>query len=301
MSSVFKRLYLGAIHAMHNCLPDDKYLKLLFWAQMRYPLNLIHPRSFNEKIQWLKLYDRKPLYTSLVDKIEVKSYVTSKIGSEHIIKTLAVWDNVDDIDISDLPSKFVLKCNNGAGNNGVVICKDKSTFDLQTARKKLAKGMQRDGWMFLKEWPYKNVTKRFFAEEFVESENEDLRDYKLLVYNGRVENLFVVFERGISKNPYINFYDREWNLLPFERDHPNYNKEVVPPKQLQKMIGLAEQLAKDIPFVRVDFYCNFDKILFGEMTFYPGSGFESFQPREWDYKLGELIKLPTSPNAKIND
>ena len=291
---------------MHKCLSDEKYLKLLFRVQMGYPLNLNNPKSFNEKIQWLKLYDRKPLYTTLVDKIDVKRYVASIIGEEHIIKTLAIWNNINDIDISKLPNKFVLKCNNGAGNNGagnngVVICKDKSTFDLNAAKKRLEKGMRRDGWMFLKEWPYKNVNRRFFAEEYVESENEALRDYKLLVYNGRVQNLFVVFERETNRNPYINFYDREWNLLPFERDHPNYNKSIASPKYLKEMITLAEQLAKDIPFVRVDFYCNFDKVLFGEMTFYPGSGFESFQPIEWDYKLGDLIKLPSHTNSKADD
>lgn len=289
--NVIRRLFVKIVHNMHKYLSDDKYLRLLFRVQMGYPLNLNNPKSFNEKIQWLKLYDRKPLYTALVDKIEVKRYVASIIGEEHIIKTLATWNNINDIDISKLPNKFVLKCNNGAGNNGVVICKDKSTFDLNAAKKKLEKGMRRDGWMFLKEWPYKNVNRRFFAEEYVESENEALRDYKLLVYNGRVQNLFVVFERETNRNPYINFYDREWNLLPFERDHPNYNKSIASPKYLKEMITLAEQLAKDIPFVRVDFYCNFDKVLFGEMTFYPGSGFESFQPIEWDYKLGDLITI----------
>ena len=299
--NVIRRLFVKIVHNMHKYLSDEKYLRLLFRVQMGYPLNLNNPKSFNEKIQWLKLYDRKPLYTALVDKIDVKRYVASIIGEEHIIKTLAIWNSINDIDISKLPNKFVLKCNNGAGNNGVVICKDKSTFDLNAAKKKLEKGMRRDGWMFLKEWPYKNVNRRFFAEEYVESENEALRDYKLLVYNGRVQNLFVVFERETNRNPYINFYDREWNLLPFERDHPNYNKSIASPKYLKEMITLAEQLAKDIPFVRVDFYCNFDKILFGEMTFYPGSGFESFQPIEWDYKLGDLIKLPSHTNSKADD
>lgn len=299
--NIIRRVFVKIVHCMHKCLSDEKYLRLLFRVQMGYPLNLNNPKSFNEKIQWLKLYDRKPLYTALVDKIEVKRYVASIIGEEHIIKTLATWNNINDIDISKLPNKFVLKCNNGAGNNGVVICKDKSTFDLNAAKKRLEKGMRRDGWMFLKEWPYKNVNRRFFAEEYVESENEALRDYKLLVYNGRVQNLFVVFERETNRNPYINFYDREWNFLPFERDHPNYNKSIASPKYLKEMITLAEQLAKDIPFVRVDFYCNFDKILFGEMTFYPGSGFESFQPIEWDYKLGDLIKLPSHTNGKADD
>lgn len=299
--NIIRRVFVKIVHCMHKCLSDEKYLRLLFRVQMGYPLNLNNPKSFNEKIQWLKLYDRKPLYTTLVDKIDVKKYVASIIGEEYIIKTLAIWNNINDIDISKLPNKFVLKCNNGAGNNGVVICKDKSTFDLNAAKEKLEKGMRRDGWMFLKEWPYKNVNRRFFAEEYVESENEALRDYKLLVYNGRVQNLFVVFERETNRNPYINFYDREWNLLPFERDHPNYSKPVTSPKYLNEMITLAEQLAKDIPFVRVDFYCNFDKVLFGEMTFYPGSGFESFQPIEWDYKLGDLIKLPSHTNSKADD
>lgn len=202
--NIIRRVFVKIVHNMHKCLSDEKYLKLLFRIQMGYPLNLNNPKSFNEKIQWLKLYDRKPLYTTLVDKIDVKRYVASIIGEEHIIKTLATWNNINDIDISKLPNKFVLKCNNGAGNNGVVICKDKSTFDLNAAKKRLEKGMRRDGWMFLKEWPYKNVNRRFFAEEYVESENESLRDYKLLVYNGRVQNMFVVFERETNRNLLIN-------------------------------------------------------------------------------------------------
>ena len=293
MNTVIRKMFVRAVHLLHDCLPDEKYLRVLFRTQMGYPLNLRTPKSFNEKIQWLKLYDRKPLYTCLVDKIEVKQYVASIIGKEHVIKTLAIWNKAEDIDISELPNRFVLKCNNGAGNNGVVICKDKSTFDLNAAKKKLSRGMRRDGWMYLKEWPYKNVNRRFFAEEYVDAENDDLRDYKFMVYNGHVENLFVVLERSKSRNPYINFYDRNWNLLPFERDHPQYKKEILPPPLLlNEMIDLAEQLAKSIPFVRVDFYYNFGRILFGEMTFYPGSGLEAFQPLEWDYKLGELIQLP---------
>lgn len=299
MNSIIKKYIVKFVHLLHNSLSDDKYLELLFRVQMGYPLNLKKPQSFNEKLQWLKLYDRKSVYTQLVDKIDVKPYVASIIGQEHIIKTLAVWNDVEDIDISGLPNQFVLKCNNGAGNNGVVICKDKSKFDLNAAKKKLSRGMRRDGWIFLKEWPYKNVKKRFFAEEFVESENESLLDYKFMVYNGRVENLFVVLERNKSKNPYINFYDRDWNLLPFERDHPQYTKNILPPPaQLHTMIDLAEKLSNNIPFIRVDFYCNYGKILFGELTFYPGSGLESFQPIEWDYKLGKLIKLPQDNSKK---
>lgn len=241
MNRTIKKIIVKFVHLLHNSLSDDKYLELLFRVQMGYPLNLKKPQSFNEKLQWLKLYDRKSVYTQLVDKIDVKPYVASIIGQEHIIKTLAVWNDVEDIDISGLPNQFVLKCNNGAGNNGVVICKDKSKFDLNAAKKKLSRGMRRDGWIFLKEWPYKNVKKRFFAEEFVESENESLLDYKFMVYNGRVENLFVVLERNKSKNPYINFYDRDWNLLPFERDHSQYTKNILPPPvQLHTMIDLAE-------------------------------------------------------------
>lgn len=288
-----KKLLADFVRLTHSAYPEPLYLKMLFRLWMGYKLDLENPKSFNEKIQWLKLYDRQPRYTEMVDKILAKPYVASIIGNEYIIPTLKVWDSVDEIDIENMPEQFVLKCNHAAGSNGVVICKDKASFNLDDAKRKLSKAMKKDGFTYLREWPYKNIHRKVFAEAFVEGEQGELRDYKFLVYGGKVKNLFVVFDRnrgGIS--PYINFYDKDWNLLPFERDHPQYPFAVEKPKMLSEMIRLAEILGKDIPFVRVDFYCNYGKILFGELTFYPGSGFESFQPLEWDFKLGELIHLP---------
>ena len=271
-------------------IPDKLYLKLLYRIKMGKKLNIKHPKSFNEKIQWLKLYDRNPAYTTMVDKYKVKRYVSKKIGEEYIIPTLGVWDKFDDIDFCKLPNQFVLKCTHDSG--GLVICKDKEKFDVEAARKKINKSLKNNFFWVGREWPYKNIRPRIIAEQYLEDESgTELKDYKFMCFDGKVRCIFVCSERYSKDGLKVTFFDRDWNKLPFIRHYPSSRKEIQRPAGLGKMIELSEKLSKDIPFVRVDLYESNDTILFGELTFYPGNGLEEFEPEKWDFRLGSWIKL----------
>lgn len=274
-----------------NFLSDKKYLKLLYRLHMNEKLNLDQPQTFNEKLQWLKLYDRKPEYTKMVDKYKVREYIKEKIGEKYLIPLLGVWDSFEDIDFSNLPNQFVLKCTHDSG--GLVICKNKNKFDIEKAKKKINKCLKRNFYYVGREWPYKNVNPKIIAEQYMEDIKEkDIKDYKLFCFNGRVETILVCSNRkGTYKN--TDFYNKEWNKMPFTRKtHENNIKGNKKPLNLEKMIEISEILSKEIPFVRVDLYEINGKVYFGELTFFPSSGFEGFSPEEWDGKLGHLIKLP---------
>ncbi len=271
---------------------DEKYLKLIFKERMGYPLNLKDPKTFSEKLQWLKLYDRKPIYTTMVDKCEAKKYVAEKIGEEYIIPTLGVWDKFDDIDFDTLPNQFVLKCTHDSG--GLVICRDKKDLNKATAKEKINRSLKRNYYHNSREWPYKNVKPRIIAEKYMEMGNDrDLIDYKFYCFNG--EPKFLYISHGLSNHATarISYVSFDWKKQPFKRnDFANF--EELPPKPINfdKMIELSRKLSVDVPFLRVDFYEINGKIYFGELTFFPGSGLTKFDPPEWDRKLGDLIKLP---------
>lgn len=274
-------------------MADKQYLKIMYWAIMHKKLNLKNPQTFNEKLQWLKLYDRNPEYIRMVDKYEAKKYVAEKIGEEYIIPTLGVWDSFDDIDFTTLSNQFVLKTTHDSGS--IIICKDKNSFDYEQAKKSLANSLQRDYYLEHREWPYKNVKRRIIAEKFmVDESGYELKDYKLMCFNGKVNCSFVCSERYSSDSLKVTFFDKEWNVLPFERHYPKSKTPINKPQNYEKMVELAEKLSKNIPFVRVDFYEVEGKIYFGEITFYPGSGFEEFNPDSTDTELGKLIELPVS-------
>lgn len=285
-----------------KCLPDNLlcnkfYLKILYRNRLKKNLNLNNPKAFNEKIQWLKLYDRKPEYTKMVDKYEVKEYVKNLIGEQHIIDTLGVYDSFKDINFSELPNKFVFKCTHDSG--GVVICKDKKNLDMKDTEKKFKKLLKRNYFYNTREFPYKNVKPRIIVEPFMsDNRNEDLLDYKFMCFNGKVKCSFVCSERRSKQGLAVDFFDNDWKHLPFRRRYRNLNREIKKPNNLNKMIEMAEKLSKGITFVRVDFYEINNDVYFGEMTFYPGSGLEEFIPEEWDYKFGEWINLP---KERIND
>ncbi len=282
--------YLNA-RGILRFIPDKMWLKYAYKKCINRNLHLDKPETFNEKLQWLKLYDRNPKYTNMVDKFEAKKIVSEIIGEEYIIKTLGVWDCFDDINLSDLPNKFVLKCTHDSG--GVVICKDKEKFNIVKARNTLTKAMSRNYFYHGREWPYKNIKPRIIAEELLECPGyEDVPDYKIMCFNGIAKCLFVCTERNSVEGLKVTFFDKEWNVLPFERHYHKSQSIINPPSKLNEMIQLAEKCAKDIPFVRVDFYEIDGKLYFGELTFFPGSGFEEFYPEQWDLKLGEMIKLP---------
>lgn len=282
-------VYLAGKNMIH--LSDRKYLEMTYRLVIGKELNLDDPKSFNEKLQWLKLYNRKNVYTKMVDKYEVKKIVSELIGNEYIIPTLGVWDRFEDIDFSKLPDKFVLKCTHDSG--GVVICKDKNTFDVDEAKNKINKALSRNFYYAGREWPYKNVKPRIIAEEYISSgDSKDLKDYKLMCFNGKVKCSFVCSNRNSKNGLNVDFYDINWEKMPFERHYPNSKEKVQKPNNYELMVSLAEKLAKDIPFVRVDFYEVNNKVYFGELTFFPGAGFEEFTPEEWDYTLGSWLKLP---------
>lgn len=288
------RLCDSIIRSLCQWLPDSTYIKLRYRFHMGKKLNLKAPVTFQEKLQWLKLHDHNSLYTTMVDKILVKDYVASKIGREYVIPLLGVWDSPENIDWDSLPDRFVLKTNHSGGNSGVVICSDKCHFDRELAIKKLKNSLCHDVYRNFREWPYKNVNKKVFAEEYVESLPgvKDLPDYKFFCFNGKVKALFVATDRqtpGIEMK--FDFYDENYNHLPFRQGHPNSVIPPTKPQSFEEMKHLAEQLSSGIPHVRVDFYEVNGKPMFGELTFYHFAGMVPFEPEEWDYKFGEWLTI----------
>lgn len=271
-------------------MSDKAYLKLQYRAHIGHPLNLKDPKGFNEKLQWLKLYDRKPEYIQLVDKYRVRQWVAEKIGEEHMIPLLGVWERGEDIDFDALPERFVLKCNHDSGC--VLVCKDKKTFDRENAVKRLNAQLKKNLFWWGREWPYKDVKPRIIAEAYMEDAQGRLDDYKFMCFDGEVKCSFVCSDRFTGKGLHVTFFDLDWNVMPFERSHPAVKEGFPKPAQYEKMVKLAQVLSKDIPFVRVDFYEVDGKIYFGEMTLYPGCGFEAFQPEQWDGMLGSWLSLP---------
>lgn len=273
-----------------NWMEDEQYLKIAYWVRMGKRLNLDNPRTYSEKLQWLKLHDRNPLYTKYVDKYEVKKLVAEKIGIEYIIPTIGVWDKADDVDISSLPDRFVLKCTHDSG--GLVICKDKKRFDVNAAKKKLAKCLKHSFYWGMREWPYKGVKPRIIAEKYMEDETGELRDYKFFCFDGEVKALFIATDRTKKEETKFDFFDANFKHLPFTNGHPNAEIQPAKPVCFDEMKSLAAKLSCGIPQVRIDFYEIEGKVYFGEMTFFHWSGMTPFVPEEWDYKFGSWIKKP---------
>lgn len=276
-------------------LPDRLYLKLLFRNRMRCALNLDNPRTFCEKIQYLKIKSKDhPEYSKMVDKIEAKKYVASIIGDKYVIPTLGIWNDVEDIDWDALPNEFVIKSTSDSG--GVVICNDKQQLDREKTKKKLKNLGKREYYMVNREYPYKDVPHRYIAEKLIIDKNQaastDLADYKFFCFNGVPTYCQVIRDRRSKET--IDFYDMEWNHMPFvglSFDIKNGDTKVPRPQKLDEMISISEKLARNIPFSRIDLYYANDQVYFGEITFFPASGFEPIIPAEWNDKLGDLIQL----------
>lgn len=292
LSGDYRFLLLSEMGFYKN-LNDEEYLRRRFKAIMGQELDLEKPQTYNEKIQWLKLHDRNPMYTILVDKIKVKDWVASVIGEEYIIPTLNVYDKPEEIDFDKLPNQFVLKCNHNSGT-GMYICKDKSNIDKKKIKKDLKKGLAEDKYHFGREWAYKNVNHRILAEKYMEdSKNNDLRDYKFFCFNGEVKALFIATGRQrLDDETRFDFYDQDFKHLDFTNGHPNADCIIEKPLNFELMKKLAAQLSKGIPHVRVDLYEVDGKVYFGEMTFYHWSGLKAFVPETWDYIFGKWIELP---------
>ena len=272
-------------------IDDEKYIKMMYRIVFDKEIDLDNPKTFNEKLQWLKLNDRKPKYTKMVDKYEVKKYIADIIGEEYIIPTIGIYDDFDEIDFEKLPNQFVMKCTHDS--KSIIICKDKEKLNKKKAKKQLMDNIKRDFYLLGREWAYKNVKPRIIIEKLMENRNgEELKDYKFFCFNGKVKLSSIVFGAGEHSEIKIDFYDLNWNKMPFSRQYPCSDVKSEKPKNYEEMIRLSEKIAKDIPFVRMDWYEINGKTYFGEMTFYPSSGFGKFHPERYDEILGNMIILP---------
>lgn len=273
-------------------LDDEKYLKLYWKLSMDYPLNLENPTTFNEKLQWLKLHNRKEEYVTLVDKYAVKEYVAKQIGEEYVIPTIGKWDKPSDIEWDKLPNQFVLKTNHDGGGNGIVVCKDKSKLNKRKALRELRHSFYRNVYLIGREWPYKKVKKCVFAEQYMEDKQlGELRDYKFYCFNGEPKVMLIALDRA-SGTTKMNYYDMDFNLIDLHQGHPHANFPIKKPKCFEEMKQIVTKLSQNMPTVRMDLYEVNGKVYFGEFTFFDSGGTGSFYPFEWDKIFGEWIKLP---------
>lgn len=276
-------------------ISDEKMLEILYLRAFHKKLNLAVPETFNEKLQWLKIHDRKPEYTKMVDKYEAKKYVANIIGNEYIIPTLGIWKSFDDIDFDNLPNQFVLKCTHDSG--GLIICRDKSKFNKKQARKKIEKSLKVNFYNVGREWQYKSVKPHIIAEQYMEEFDEDkdssgLMDYKFYCFNGKVRCLYISCGMDNHDTAKVSFLTPSWELAPFSRtDYKSFNTLPKKPSLFDEMIKLAECLSSNTKFLRVDLYEINGKIYFSELTFAPCSGLMPFEPKEWDKILGSWIDL----------
>lgn len=278
-------------------LSDKTYLKLLFALKFNKSLNLKTPKTFNEKLQWLKLYDRDPLYTQMVDKYAVKEYIAKSIGKEYVIPTIGVWEKFDDIDFEMLPQKFVLKCTHDSG--GLIICREKDKLNKEKAKEKIEKSLKTNYFWRGREWPYKNVPARVMAEEYMQDgDTESLPVYKFFCFGGKAA-IVQTIQNDKMQNETIDYFDRDWNLLDLRQNFPNSSKPLEKPLLLDKMLEIADSLAEHRKsFIRVDLYSINNRIYFSEFTFFSDSGTAAFHPVSWDERLGNMIELPPNTSRK---
>ena len=292
VSAMIQRGYLQNVS-------DETYLKLLYWARLGNRLNLNSPKKFTEKLQWLKLNYRRSEYTQMVDKLAMKDWVTDRIGSGHVVPVLGVWNSAEEIDVSELPEQFVMKTNHDSGS--VVICTDKSAFDLQQAKKIMSESLGRNYYYSGREWPYKDVKPLVFAEEYISADKDcssDLRsiaaaEYDFFCFDGEVGFVTICHgEKDVPGGRRNDFYTKSFEPLPVKCGYESCAGQHEKPALFDAMIELAEKLSRGIPELRVDLYEHDGSILVGELTFFHWSGLCRFDPPEWDEKFGSLIVLP---------
>lgn len=275
-------------------IPDKLYLQMKFYLEMGKPLHLKNPQTFSEKLQWIKLFDRRPEYTMMVDKYLVKDYIGKLIGAKYVIPTLGIWNKPEDINFEELPNQFVLKVTNGGGNGGVFVCRDKQLLEQESIIIKLEKALKSDMYGAFREWPYKNVKPRVIAETYLcdDDEHDGLTDYKFFCFNGYADCVMICIDRQIN-DPKYYFFDRDWNLLPLNVRGKNTDPSFKLPKPtcIQEMFEIAGKISKGISFLRVDLYCSLGKPYFGEATFFPTSGFDKNLSHEAEKRFGDLIDL----------
>lgn len=278
------------IKNMLGLIPDSLYLKYRYKHYTKKKLNLKNPQTFNEKLQWLKLHNRKPEYTIMADKVEVKDYISEVLGEEFVIPTLGVWDRAEDVDFDSLPDKFVIKCNHNSGL-GMYVCTDKNKMDAEKVRRGLKLGLRQDYYACDREWPYKDIERKIIAEKFLDDgSGHGLIDYKVFNFGGEPKLIQVDFDRFAGHKK--NLYTTDWELCDFEFNYPSHPEVEIPkPKQLDKILEASKILSKGHPYLRTDFYVVGDNVYVGEITFYPASGYGKFNPDEYDKKFGDMIDL----------
>ena len=282
-----KGMALRAMQKMEKVLPDRLYLKMLFKLKVGYKLNLKTPKTFNEKLSWIKLYDRQPLYTRLADKYAVKQYVTERIGERYVVDNYLVAENWDEIDFDKLPNQFVLKCTHDS--SGVFVCRNKQQFDFERVRQKVVASLQRNYFYPGREWPYMNIKPRIIVDRYLDDHTgNELRDYKFWCFNGKPTYMYCTIK---GANIFENFYDMQFRPVMIDHGFPRHQPEFERPKNFELMKELATKLSEDIPFVRVDFFDVDENVYFGEFTFYDWGALKPFRG-DWDQRLGELIHLP---------
>ena len=271
-----------------NNTDDREYIENMYHIRFGRRINLDNPRTFNEKLNWLKLYNRQPIYSLMADKYEVKSFVANRIGAEYVVENYGVYDCWDDIDFDALPSQFVIKGTHDSG--GAFVCKDKATFNYPKVRMAVEKNLRTNYFYPLREWPYKNIKPRIIVDRFLDDHTgKELRDYKWWCFNGKPVYMYCTIK---GKDIFENFYDMDFNLVNIDHGFPRHQPEFNKPSQFGLMKSLAEILSEGIPFVRIDFFVVKDKVFFGEFTFYDWGGMRPFAEYEQDLWLGELIVLP---------
>lgn len=268
---------------------DKVAIKIKYRLEMKRKLNLKNPLTFNEKLNWIKLYYRKPIMTTMADKYEVKKYVSDIIGPEYVIPSIAVYDKWDDIDFDSLKAPFVMKTTHSSGVIAVV--KDKESFDYETTKKKFNKSLKQNYFYSCREWPYKNIKPRIIIEQFVKDDKEDnLPVYKFFCFNGE-PYLVQTIKNDKTSYETIDYFDMDWKFLKLKQNFENSEVPLSKPSNFEDMKELAAKLSKGFPFVRVDLYSVNGRIYFSEFTFFSDAGYHQFYPDEWDQILGEKIKL----------
>jgi len=272
-------------------MPDRAYLKLMVRSQLGYSLELDNPRTFNQKLNWLKLYDRKPEYTNMVDKYAVREYIKERIGEQYLIPLVGgPWESVEEIDFDALPEQFVLKTTHDSG--GVVICRDKQSFDIEAAKRKLQWHLKREYFWGKREWPYKNVLPRIVAEKYMKDRDSvNLPVYKIFCFGGEPK-IFQTIQNDKTPEESIDYFDTDWKLLDLRQNFPNSEKPMEKPEALEEMLSLAARLSQGHAFLRTDLYSINGRVYFSEITFYTDAGLAKFEPKEWDEILGGWIELP---------
>ena len=275
----------------YDRLPDDVFLKKQYRVLCGKEPDLFHPKSFNEKIQYLKLHDRNPAYTNMVDKYAVKEYVEQKTDRVKVFPALGVWDEFDEIPFERLPEQFVLKCTHDSGS--IIICREKSRLDKKKAKKRLQRALKRNYYYSGREWTYKNVKPRIMAEAYYSDESgTELKDYKVFVFQGKPRLIELDYNRFGEGGHHRNLYTPDWELMDVEIQYPSdKRRKFEKPSFLEEMLETAAELSDGIPFVRVDFYAIGDDLYFGEFTFYPDGGTGEFRPASFGIQMGEWIEI----------